>query len=290
MVVRIWVYKLGAMKIPKRTIERIKDGFKKYQKVAINLRERDVSEADTVTVVKDMLADVFGYDKYLELTGEQQIRGTFCDLAVKIDGKIKYLIEVKAAGVDLNDAHLRQAIDYGAKEGIEWVVLTNALSWNLHRIKFGKPIEHEEVASFNMADINLRRDDDQRKVYLLSREAIGQGAMATYHQQTQIFNRYTIAQLLSDDAVLATVRRLFRKLYPDIKVDKEDIADLLVEEVLKRDVVESEKAKEAASMLKRTGNKIAKKETKAKEKAELDSQTQAPPTHQLPVQDPPSFG
>lgn len=198
------------MKIPKKTVDRIKDGLKKYQKVVVNLRERDVSEADTVTVIKDMLSDVFGYDKYLELTGEQQIRGTFCDLAVKIDGKIKYLVEVKAAGVDLNDGHLRQAIDYGAKEGIEWVVLTNALSWHLHRIKFGRPIEHEEVASFNLADLNLRRDDDQRKAFLLSREAIGQGAMATYHQQTQIFNRYTIAQLVQDDATIATVRRLSR--------------------------------------------------------------------------------
>ena len=144
------------MKISKRTLDRLRDGIKKYQKVAISLRERDVSEADTVTVVKDILADVFGYDKYLELTGEQQIRGTFCDLAVKIDGKIKYLIEVKAAGVDLSHAHLRQAVDYGAKEGIEWVVLTNGISWHLYRIKFGKPIEHEEVASFMLGDIDLR--------------------------------------------------------------------------------------------------------------------------------------
>ena len=55
------------MKISKRTLDRLRDGIKKYQKVAISLRERDVSEADTVTVVKDILADVFGYDKYLEL-------------------------------------------------------------------------------------------------------------------------------------------------------------------------------------------------------------------------------
>ena len=103
------------IKIPKRSLERIRTEIKKYQSVTTSLRERDVSEADTVTVVKDMLADVFGYDKYLELTGEQQIRGTYCDLAVKIDSKIKFLVEVKAAGVDLNDSHLRQVVDYGAK-------------------------------------------------------------------------------------------------------------------------------------------------------------------------------
>ena len=258
------------MKIPKRTLDRIKDEIKKYQKVALSLRERDVSEADTVTVVKDILADVFGYDKYLELTGEQQIRGTFCDLAVKIEGKIKYLIEVKAAGVDLNDSHLRQAVDYGAKQGIEWVVLTNGIAWHLHRIKFGKPIEHEEVASFAMNSIDLRRDDDQRKVYLLSREAIGDGAMAAYHEQSQILNRYTIAQLVRHDAVLGVIRREFRRIYPDIKVDKEDIGDLLAEEILKREVVESDRAKEAVSMLKRASNKIARRAAKEKEKASAE--------------------
>ena len=142
------------LRISKRTVDRLREGLKKYQKIVRSLRERDVSEADTVTVVKDMLEDMFGYDKYLELTGEYQIRGTYCDLAVKIDGKIKYLIEVKPAGTQLNDGHLRQAIDYAAKEGVEWVVLTNGVRWHLHRVKFGKPVTHEEVAGFDVTEMD----------------------------------------------------------------------------------------------------------------------------------------
>ena len=255
------------IKIPKRTLDRIRDGVKQYQKIAISLRERDVSEADTVTVVKDILADAFGYDKYLELTGEQQIRGTYCDLAVKINNKIKYLIEVKAAGVDLNDGHLRQAVDYGAKEGIEWVVLTNSISWQLHRIKFAQPIEHEEVASFSLTDIDLRKEDDQKKIFLLSREAITDGAMDSYHQQAQLLNRYTIAQVLRSDPVVGVIRREFRKVFPDIKVDKEEIAEILDEEILKRDVLESDKAKDAASRIKRATRKLERKAAKDKANA-----------------------
>lgn len=85
--------------------------LKTFQGVATAARERDVSEADTVTVVKDILAELMGYDKYIELTSEQQIRGTFCDLAVRLDGKIRFLIEVKSAGTDLNASHLRQAVN-----------------------------------------------------------------------------------------------------------------------------------------------------------------------------------
>lgn len=48
-----------------------------------------------MTIVKDLLSEVFGFDKYAELTSEL-IRGTYCDLAVKLDGKPRVLIEVKA--------------------------------------------------------------------------------------------------------------------------------------------------------------------------------------------------
>lgn len=255
------------IRISKRTFERIRDGLKKYQKIVRTLRERDVSEADTVTVVKDMLADLFGYDKYLELTGEYQIRGTFCDLAVKIDGKVKYLIEVKAAGVDLNNGHLRQAIDYAAKEGVEWVVLTNGISWHLHRVKFAQPVTHEEVAGFSILDVDLRKDDDKKKIFLLSREALTEGAMDTYHQHALLLNRYTIAQIIRDESVISVVRREFRKLFPEIKVDKEDLLELIEEQILKRDVIENEKAKDAQSKIKRATKKRARKSAAKKSKS-----------------------
>lgn len=79
-------------RIPKKVINRISSKLKLYQDIVANIRSRDVSEADTVTVIKDIMSDIFGYDKYLELTSEQQIRGTYCDLAVRLDGKIHYLL------------------------------------------------------------------------------------------------------------------------------------------------------------------------------------------------------
>jgi len=47
-----------------------------------------------------MLAEIFGYDKYSEVTRELAIRGTYCDLATRIDGKFQMLIEVKAIGAE----------------------------------------------------------------------------------------------------------------------------------------------------------------------------------------------
>ena len=70
-----------------------------------------------------MLAAVFGYDKYSEVTSEFSIRGTYCDLATKLDGVVQTLIEVKAVGYDLKEAHTKQAIDYAANQGVDWVLL-----------------------------------------------------------------------------------------------------------------------------------------------------------------------
>ena len=42
-------------------------------------KARDVGEADTLTTIKDMVEDVIEYDKYLEVTSEFSIRGTYCD-------------------------------------------------------------------------------------------------------------------------------------------------------------------------------------------------------------------
>ena len=80
--------------IPKKVAERLVVGIKRFQPILTAAKTRDVGEADTVTIVKDMLSDVFGYDKYSELTSEFSIRGTYCDLATKIDGVLQTLIEV----------------------------------------------------------------------------------------------------------------------------------------------------------------------------------------------------
>ena len=267
------------LKIPKKVLDRWPATVKSLVAVAISHKTKDVSEADTVTLVKDMLADVFGYEKYNELTSEQQIRGTFCDLAVKIDGKIRILIEVKAAALTLSEVHLRQAINYGAHEGIEWIVLTNALEWRLYRIKFGQPIEYELVSSFCIADINLKNEEDQRRLFLLCREGITSDAMGLYHQHISVLNKFTVAQVILGEPVVAVVRRELRRLFPELKIEPEAIIELLNNEILKREVLDGEKVKDAQQRIRKASSKsaksLAKKRDEAGEKHDVDSKVVA---------------
>lgn len=249
--------------IPKRVQTRLVASLKQYQPIVGNLRKRDISEADTVTVIKDMLADLFGYDKYVEVTSEQQIRGTFCDLAIKVDGKIHYLAEVKAAGVDLNDNHLRQAVNYGAHQGIEWVVLTNAIEWRIYRIKFGQPIDFTEVMRFNICNLSSRSAGDLEQLFMLCRENIATDALAEFHRQSQIVNRFVVGEILQSEEVLAVVRRTMRKLFDNVRVNEADLKVILLDGVIKRDVLDGDGAKDARAAIKKALAAAARKSAKA---------------------------
>ena len=253
---------MSTVKISKKAHDRLVAGLKRYQPIVRKLAERDISEADTVTVIKDMLTDIFGYDKYAELTSEQQIRGTFCDLAIKVEGKVHYLAEVKSAGTNLNDNHLRQAVNYGAHQGIEWIILTNAIVWKVYRIKFGQPIDWEEVYCFDMGALSSRSAEDLGKLFMLCRESITSDALQEFHRQAQILNRYVIAELLLGDAVVATLRRELRRLFEGIRTSDDELRQLLANEVIKRDTLDGDQPKAAKATVKKAGTALAKRSAK----------------------------
>lgn len=248
------------MPIPKRVADRIKSGLRTFSRVLADARNADRSEQDTVTIVTDMLAEVFGYDKYSELTGEYAIRGTYCDLAVKVDGKIKYLIEVKAVDKSLKENHLRQATDYAAKEGIEWVALTNGVEWQAYRMIFEQPVRFEHVFTINMLEGGSELPE---MIYMLSREGITKRALDDYHEQRQILNRNVVAAVVLSEPILKAIRRELRAMSPKLKVAPDDIKELLTTEVLKRDIVEGEDLKDARRKVRRAGKRSERKPRKA---------------------------
>jgi hypothetical protein len=251
-------------KISKKVQDRVLEQTKTFQKIAEQQKVRDVSEADTVTLVKDILASVFGYDKYQELTSEQQIKGTFCDLAVRVDGKIRYLIECKSAGVTLNSSHLRQALNYGMNQGIEWVILTNAVEWRVYRIKFGQPPIEEELFSLDFLACNPKNDDDLQKLFMLCKEAVVTDALDTYHQVAQIFNKHTVSVVLQSEALLAALRKELRRLFPELKIEHAQLAEMLVTDVLKRDAIDGDKYKDAEKRVAKAMKKLAAPTKEAK--------------------------
>lgn len=253
--------------VPKKVAERLVAGIKHFQPILAAAKARDVGETDTVTIIKDMLADVFGYDKYSELTSEFAIRSTYCDLAIKLDGKLSTLIEVKAIGIDLKEAHVKQAVDYAANQGVDWVLLTNGIRWCVYHVLFTRPIQQEVVVDIDFSTLNPKSDSDLETLYLWCKEGWQRSALGDFHAQKQALSRFFLGAMVLSDSVLEVVRRELRRVSPDVRIDIEQIRTVLVNEVLKREVMEGDKADEARKKISRAANKslraTAPKETKA---------------------------
>ena len=255
------------IKPSKRFLDRAKSNLRRYQKILESAKARDIGESDTVLIVTDFLSDVLGYDKYGEITAEFVIRSTFCDLAIKTNGQLRFLIEVKAIGTELRENHLRQAVDYGANEGAEWVLLTNGVDWRAYRIRFEKPISHDLVFDVDLLDPACKSSDLIHMLYLISREALSGAEIDRYWRQKEATNRFVVTQLLLSPPLLGTIRREFRRLAPGLQITEDALATLLQLEVLKRDAVEGDKADAAAKRVRRA---VRKRE---RERAEEDSES-----------------
>lgn len=247
------------MSVPKKVSDRIASRLKNFQSVLAAQKARDVSEADTVTIIKDLLSEVFGYDKYSELTSEHAIRGTYCDLAVKIDGRLAFLIEVKAIGLELKDAHTKQAVDYAANQGCEWVILSNGVDWILYHVLFRKPIDKQEVARVNLLTANPKSEKDLEMLYLMTREGFAKSALAEYRDRMDATSRYMLAAILcQSESIVSAIRREVRRT-SDLIVEPEVIVQILREQVIKRDAIEGPEAEAAMKRLQKASQKVLRK-------------------------------
>lgn len=256
---------------PRKVVERLIAGIKRFQPIVSASKTRDDGEADTVMVVTDMLGEVFGYDKYSEITAEYAIRGTYCDLATKLDGTIQALIEVKAVGLELKDQHVKQAVDYAANQGVDWVILTNAAHWRIYSVTFGKPIGQELVVEIDFCGLNSRSQQDLESLYLLCKEGWIKSVLGEYQTRKQALSRFFLGAMIMSAPVLDVIRRELRRLSPDVRIDTEEISSVLSAEVLKREVIDGEKADEARKKIARAAHKSLRAKAEVAEKATPES-------------------
>jgi hypothetical protein len=218
--------------IPKKVSERLVDGIKKFKPLVAQQKAKDIAEADTVILVTEILDEVFGYDKFTEITSEFAVKNRWCDLATKIDEKVQTLIEVKAIGHELKLPHADQAVFYAANHSTcLWVLLTNGQYWRAYYVKNCKPIEQELVVEIDFLVLDHKSENDLSLLYLFCKEGWIKSAIDEYQTQREALSRYFIGAVLLSDTVLTVVRRELKRV--------------LENEVIKRDVLEGDKAERA---------------------------------------------
>ena len=116
--------------------------------------------------------------------------------------------------------------------------------------------------------------------YLLTKEGLGRSVLGDYHTQRQPLSRFFIGAIVLSDPVLEVTRREMRKMSPDVKIDTEQIKEVILQEIFKRDVVEGEKAEEARRKIARVNNRVLRKSTSKESSSindvvKLDSEPEA---------------
>lgn len=255
------------MNINQKTKERFTKSLRKYKKILEKARDADINESDTVTIITDIMEHVFGYEKLVNITSEYAIKKTYCDLAIKVEDKLKFLIECKAIGLNLKNDFIRQATNYAANEGIEWVVLTNGIKWQIYNIEFSQPVENKLIAEFDFLELSTKNTTDLEILAYLSIEGNRKSSKFTLNnlkEQKSIMNRFVIGQLLTDETVADCVRKLLKKLCPELKTSKEEISNIITQETLKREITDGDNAEEAKKKISRMNRSAIRKAKKEK--------------------------
>lgn len=137
---------------------KLLDNLKKYSKKYLHGKMTELDESGTRLMINAFLSEVLGYIPIEEIRTEYMIKGTYADYVIQLKGTRHFLVEVKALSLNLSESHLRQTINYGANEGIEWALLTNGKCFEFYKILFNKPIESRKVFSFDFSDpIQLKK-------------------------------------------------------------------------------------------------------------------------------------
>lgn len=271
------------MPVGKKALDRVSRNLKRYHAILAAAKKRDVSESDTVVIVGDMMADILGYEKYVEISTEFAVKSTYVDLAVKVGNEIHFLVEAKAIGVDLKDIHVRQAIDYGANQGIEWAILTNGAVWRIYKIEFKKPIAHVLVTEIDLLAESTKHEDAVEFFANLCKEGFAKSQMDEFYEQHQATNRHTIACVLLSDKMLNHLRLGVKRIFPNVRVDVDMLEMVLRNDVLKRELIEGDEAEAAAALVKKALRAAARQKRRAS-RANAPALASATPTILAPVE------
>jgi hypothetical protein len=112
------------------------------------------------------------------------------------------------------------------------------------------------VLEINFLQLNPKKSADIAFLYNLTREGWLKSALGQFHTQQQALSRFFLGAIVLSNPVLEIIRRELKRLSPDVRIDIEQIKAVLGQEVLKREVVEGEKADEARKKIGKSAKQL----------------------------------
>jgi hypothetical protein len=191
---------------------KLLNSLKNYNKKFLKGKPEELDESGTRLMINFFLTDILGFASIEEVKTEYMIRGTYADYVIQTKGVRHFLVEVKSLSLSLSDKHLRQAINYGANEGIEWALLTNGKQFDFYKILFQKPIESRLVFSIDLCDpLNLKNCVEL--IQFLHKDSVTARGLEQLWNKTVALDPKNVAGLLYTQPVINFIRKTLNKKY-----------------------------------------------------------------------------
>ena len=228
-------------KIPHKIQERIKAALRRFKPLLKAARERDAGRADTATLALDLLSELFGYDRYSEITSELDNKESVFDFSIQTEGQPRMLVRVSPIGMAPDDRYLLATAQYAQMNEVDWIIMTNGIAWQVHHVEDvgANAPETPVVLAFDLLQMQPGREAHLGTIHLLTREGHEKAGLSHFKLRLEMTNRHYLGAMVLSDAVVASVRRELQKLNPDLRVTPAELRENLAKGVLRPDIVQS---------------------------------------------------
>jgi hypothetical protein len=103
-----------------------------------------------------------------------------------------------------------------------------------------------------------RNQDDIERMFVFTKEAINRSSLDQFYTQKQATSKFIIGNLICTESIVNSIKKELRLIFPDIKVQTDEIKKVLLEDVIKREITEGDDSEIA----KRKIMKVYKKKEK----------------------------
>jgi hypothetical protein len=203
------------------SVDIVKD-MKKYLPIFQQAHDQGINEAETSMRINKFFEDVLGYDVFTEISREHVVKERNVDYAIKLNGKVKFFIEVKQAGISLKERHIEQAENYAANSGVPWVLLTNGLGWQLYHLTFDEGIQGDLIWSVDLLSDDIK--DAASKIGMLHKKAVQKDELEDYRAKVKTLSPRSIVQAIFHESTLKVIRACLKKS-SGVRVEEQELVD-----------------------------------------------------------------
>lgn len=203
--------------------QKLLNSLKAYRKEFLDSGLKELDESGTRLMINKFLSEVLGYKQLEEIKTEYMIKGTYADYVIQVNQTRHFLVEVKALSFELSEKHLRQTINYGANEGIEYALLTNGRSFEFYKIIFEQPISSRLIFALDLSDAAGLKNATNYLQHL-HKDSVIKNSFKAIWNKCEATDSYNLAGIICSDVVINVIKKLIRNKYGE-KCDNESIRE-----------------------------------------------------------------